>query len=92
MNAVEGMARNVDAVAHGLRLIVEKWLGTDFPADLRVSEAVGMSGKRRQYVRVEVPCRSDGAALYFFLHDDGTWDVFPQEEQGLAMSSRFFAA
>jgi hypothetical protein len=92
MNTVEVMAGDVDAVARGLRLIVEKWLGTDFPEDLRINEAFGVAGNRRQYVRIEVPCRGEGAALYFFLHDDGTWDVFPQEEQGIAMSSRLFAA
>jgi hypothetical protein len=92
MNMVEVMAGDVDAVTRGLRRIVGKWLGTDFPLDLRIGATCGISGNRQQYVRIELPCRNDGAALYFFLHDDGTWDVFPQEEQGLAMSSRLFAA
>lgn len=92
MNTVEVMAGDVDAVTRGLRRIVEKWLGTEFHFDLRISEACGIAGNRRRYVRIEVPCRNDGAALYFFLHDDGTWGVFPQEEPGLAMSSRLFAA
>jgi hypothetical protein len=64
-------------VHRSLRLVVEKWLGSTPAMPVRVTRFGRMPSNRRRYVCVEVLRPGGAVAIYFFLHDDGTWCVFP---------------
>lgn len=60
-----------------LRLLVEKWLGPTPAVPVRVTRFGRMSSNQRHYVCVEAMRPAGALAIYFFLHDDGVWCVFP---------------
>lgn len=72
-------------VHRSLRLLVEKWFGSTPAMPVRVTQFGRMPSNRRRYVCVEVSRPAGALAIYFFLHDDGTWRVFPPEIERPAM-------
>ena len=73
-------------VNRSLRLLVEKWLGLApaIPANLTKFSRSRLN--QRRYLCVEASWPAGTLTVYFFLHDDGTWRVFPPEAQRPAMS------
>ncbi|MCI0152027.1 hypothetical protein KNO81_40035 [Paraburkholderia sediminicola] len=74
------------AVEGSLRLLVEKWLGPTLGMPARVTWFGRMSSNQRRYVCIKTLWPAGALAIYFFLHDDGTWCVFPSEAKRPAMS------
>jgi hypothetical protein len=60
-----------------LRHVVELWLGAVQPGRLRVTRFGRSRGKRWRHVHVEVSRDKGVLGMLFFLHDDGSWCVFP---------------
>lgn len=69
-----------------LRLLVEKWLGPTPAMPARVIRFGRIPSNRRRFVCVEVSRPTGALAVYFFLHDNGEWHVFPPEVERPAMS------
>ena len=76
MNSAEGT----------LRLLVDKWLGSTTETRVRVIGFGRLSSGRRRYVYVEALRPGGAMAMYFFLHDDGRWCVFPPASERPAMA------
>nr|WP_082855217.1 hypothetical protein [Paraburkholderia phytofirmans] len=70
---------------NSLRLMVEKWLSPSSTMPARVARFGRMSSNRLRYVCVEALRPTGPLALYFFLHDDGKWRVFPPDVARPAM-------
>lgn len=92
MSMVKSGMDDLGGATGALQSVVEKWLGGRGSADMQITDGGGTGRYPGRYVRIEAPCRKDGAAMYFFLHDDGSWNVCPQEVRGVAMSTHLFAA
>nr|WP_240975287.1 hypothetical protein [Paraburkholderia aromaticivorans] len=60
-----------------LRLLVEKWLTPTAAAAIRVTRFSRTGFSKRRYVNIEVDRPGGSVSLFFFQHDDGTWQVFP---------------
>ena len=60
-----------------LRSRVEKWLTPRLPTSVRVTVFSRIGPDNRRYVRVESQEAAGSHALFFFLHDEGHWSVFP---------------
>jgi len=74
-----------------LRRIIDKWLAPTPAAPVRNIRLCRMQGSHIRYIRVEA-LRSTGVlALFFFRHDDGSWQVFPPEVVSMVMSPHRFA-
>lgn len=69
-----------------LRLLVKKWLGPTSAIAVRVTRFGRMSSNQRRFVCVEALRPAGKLAIYFFLHDDGVWCVFPPAVKRPAMS------
>lgn len=69
-----------------LRLLVEEWLGTTPAAAVRVKKFGRMSSNQQRFVCIEALRPAGKLAIYFFLHDDGVWCVFPRAVNRPAMS------
>jgi hypothetical protein len=74
-----------------LRRIVDKWLAPTPAAPVREIRLCRMQANRIRYVRVEALRPTGVLALFFFRHDDGSWQVFPPEAVRMTMSPRRFA-
>jgi hypothetical protein len=61
--------------AQSLRYQVEKWLAPSAP--VHVTSFGRTRWGRARYVCVETWLPTGSHALFFFLHDDGYWNVFP---------------
>jgi hypothetical protein len=63
-----------------LRSSVEKWL---MPAtSVRLTRFSHQGASHRRYIHVEAQRPQGPVGLFFFLHDDGTWQVFPPGKEG----------
>lgn len=69
-----------------LRLLVDKWLGSTPAMTVRVTQFGRTSSNQRRFVCVEALRPAGKLAIYFFLHDDGEWCVFPPAVKRPAMS------
>jgi hypothetical protein len=67
-----------------LRCLVEKWMGPS--AQARVTRFNPCAVYPWRYVRAELTGPSGDLAIVFFLHDDGSWCVFPPERKRPAMT------
>lgn len=76
----------MEAVKGSLRLVVEKWLGPTVTKPARIVRVGRMSSGRQRYVCVESSEQPGVLAIYFFLHDDGRWCVFPPAAKHPTMS------
>ena len=74
-----------------LRRIVDKWLAPTPASPVRDIRLCRMQANHIRYVRVEALRPSGVLALFFFRHDDGSWQVFPPEAVRMMMSPRRFA-
>ena len=74
-----------------LRRIVEKWLAPTPGTPVREIRLCRMPADHTRYVRVEALRPSGVLALFFFRHDDGSWQVFPPEAARMTMSPRRLA-
>ena len=70
---------------NSLRLLVEKWLVPTRSTPFRVTEFSRTRSNQRRYVCVEVMRAAGPVGIFFFRHSDGTWNVFPDEIEPLAM-------
>jgi len=61
--------------AQSLRYQVEKWLAPTTPVHVTAFGHTGWGGTR--YACVETCLPTGLHALFFFLHDDGYWNVVP---------------
>jgi hypothetical protein len=75
-----------------LRSQVEKWLAPRFPTSVRVTVFGRMGPHNRRYVRVESQEAAGSHALFFFLHDEGRWSVFPPQRESPKMTAERVAA
>lgn len=64
---------------NSLRLMIDKWLPSTVEARVKVTRFSRVRPNRRRYVCVEAIRPEGPVAIFFFLHDDGRWRVFPQE-------------
>ncbi|MCP2091784.1 UNVERIFIED_ORG: hypothetical protein J2Y81_007890 [Paraburkholderia sediminicola] len=62
-----------------LRSLVAKWLGSNPATPARVIRFGHIRSNRRRYVCVEALRPAGALTIYFFLHDDGMWCVYPPE-------------
>jgi hypothetical protein len=62
---------------HSLRGIVEKWLSPTPATPVSRIHLCRMQANHTRYVRVEAVRANGVLALFFFRHDDGSWQVFP---------------
>ncbi|MBC8742913.1 hypothetical protein F6X40_41355 [Paraburkholderia sp. UCT31] len=69
----------MNTAKRSLRSLVEKWLTPTAATPVRVTRFSRTGASRRRYARVEVQRPEGSVALFFFRHDDGTWQVFPPE-------------
>ena len=74
-----------------LRRIVDKWLAPTPAAPVRDIRLCRMQANHVRYVRVEALRPTGVLALFFFRHDDGSWQVFPPEAVRMMMRPRRFA-
>ncbi|GAQ26559.1 hypothetical protein K6V18_23825 [Ralstonia insidiosa] len=59
-----------------LGALIEKWLGAGASTPKRVIR-LHDSGPHNVCVQVKVARLAGEASLFFFRHDDGSWQVFP---------------
>lgn len=71
-----------------LRNLVEKWFALTPVMPVHVTRFRGTRSCQRPYVRVESLRPAGLFAIYFFRHGDGTWCVFPPEEEHPTMRVR----
>ncbi|SOE95149.1 hypothetical protein SAMN05414139_07999 [Burkholderia sp. D7] len=76
---------------NSLRRIVDKWLAPTPAAPVRDIRLCRMPANHVRYVRVEALRPTGVLALFFFRHDDGSWQVFPPEAARMTMSPRRLA-
>ena len=75
-----------------LRSLVDKWLGPTPMTPLRVMGFGRLPSSGRRYVCVEALRPTGALTIYFFLHDDGRWCVFPPASERPAMATLRCAA
>jgi len=56
-----------------LHKLVDKWLAPAPAMPVHVTQFGRTHSGHRRYVRVEASRPADSLALFFFLHDDGSW-------------------
>lgn len=70
-----------------LHLLVDKWLAPSSTVPARVTQFIHARGDAWRYVRVEAAQPTGVLAFFFFLHDDGSWCVFPPASKRPSMST-----
>ena len=68
-----------------LRALVDKWFAPTLATPIRVTRCSRNRADGRRYVRVETERPGGPIALFFFLHGDGTWQVFPPRDECLTI-------
>ncbi|WP_233808302.1 hypothetical protein [Paraburkholderia sp. HP33-1] len=75
-----------------LHYLVDKWLAPAPSVRIRVVQFGRIQGGSRRYVHVEASAPSGTRAIFFFLHDDGCWCVFPPQNAQPSMTAHRLAA
>jgi hypothetical protein len=75
-----------------LRLVVEKWFAPTPAMPVRVTEFGRTSSNQRRYVRIEALRPAGLLVIFFFRHDDGSWNVSPPKTDMPAMRGYPLAA
>ncbi len=75
-----------------LHWAVDKWLAPTPSMPARVTRFCRTGMHRRRYVCVEALRPSGLLSIFFFRHDDGTWNVFPPEAERPAMNGHRLAS
>jgi hypothetical protein len=68
-----------------LRVLVEKWFAATGAIPVRVVSFTRTAAGHRRCVGVEAERQAGPLTLFFFSHDDGSWQVFPPEASRPAM-------
>ncbi len=74
-----------------LHWAVDKWLAPTPSMPARVVRFCHSASQHRRYVCVEALRPGGLLSIFFFRHDDGSWQVFPPEAVRMMMSPRRFA-
>jgi len=69
-----------------LRWLINKWFAFDTEADDRSTRARRVQFKSGRCVCVEAKHTGGKVVIFFFRHDDGSWQVFPPAAKRLALS------
>ncbi|MGF6601541.1 hypothetical protein P3T23_006283 [Paraburkholderia sp. GAS448] len=69
-----------------LHWAVDKWLAPTPAMPARVARCCRTGTHRRRYVCVEALRPGGLLSIFFFRHDDGTWNVFPPAAERPAMN------
>lgn len=77
----------MNTTAKSLRSQVDKWLSPTYAKRTRVIRFSRLSLHRGRYVCVETSGPTGTLALFFFQHDDRSWQVYPPEVERPEMSS-----
>lgn len=75
-----------------LRLVVDKWFTPTTATPVRVTEFGRITSTQRRYVRIEALRPAGLLVIFFFRHDDGSWNVFPPIAEMPAMRACQLAA
>ncbi|MFL9856756.1 hypothetical protein PQR72_13650 [Paraburkholderia madseniana] len=67
----------MNTAERSLRSLVEKWLTPTAATPIRVTRFSRTGSTRGRYVRVDAQRPEGSVGLFFFRHDNGTWQVFP---------------
>jgi hypothetical protein len=82
----------MNARSKSLRSMVEKWLAPTPAMPVRITRLRRTHLNRKRSVRVEAYRPAGPLVVLFFLHDDGSWCVFPPETERPTMSVDRIAA
>jgi hypothetical protein len=82
----------MNAGEKSLRVMVEKWFSPTPATTVRVTEFGRISSTQRRYVRAEAPRPTGLFVIFFFRHDDGSWNVYPPRTDRPAMRAYWLAA
>jgi hypothetical protein len=75
-----------------LHWAVNKWLAPTPAMPARVTRLARSTGQGLRCVRVEAARPGGLLSIFFFRHDDGSWNVFPPAAQRPAMNGSRMAA
>jgi hypothetical protein len=75
-----------------LRTLVGKWFGSPPVVTILVLEFSRTRTGRKRYVRIGTARADRSLTIVFFRHDDGSWNVFPEEASRPAMRAYALAA
>lgn len=84
--------QEMNASEKSLRFVVEKWFAPSPAMPVRVTEFRRITSNQRRYVRIEAIRPAGPLVIFFFRHDDGSWNVFPQIAEMPAMRACQLAA
>ncbi len=76
----------MNAGQRSLRLVVEKWISPARATSVRITEFGRVTSNQRRYVRIEALRPAGALVIFFFQHDDGSWNVFPPNATTPALS------
>jgi len=60
-----------------LRWLIDKWLAPTPAMPVRLTRYGRAGSNQRRCVRAEALRPTGSLAIFFFRHDDGSWNVFP---------------
>jgi hypothetical protein len=72
--------------AKSLHRVVDKWLALSPVIPVRVTQVRRIGTAPCRCVRVEATRPGGPLLIFFFRHDDGTWNVFPPAVERPAMN------
>ena len=84
--------QEMNASEKSLRLVVEKWFAPTPAMSVRVTGFGRTTSNQRRYVRIEALRPAGLLVIFFFQHDDGSWNVFPPIAEMPAMRACQLAA
>ncbi len=67
-----------------LRAVIDKWIGRTATNPIRVIRQ--RDARSGRYVLVSLSQSPTAQVIFFFRHDNGSWNVFPPEIQRPAMT------
>jgi hypothetical protein len=84
---IQGFKENIMAAAEkSLHWAVDKWLAPTPSMPARVVQFCHRASQHQRYVCVEALRPSGLLSIFFFRHDDGSWNVFPPQAERPAMN------
>ncbi len=67
----------ISTTMRSLRSMVERWLSPESAKQVHVTQFTKKRSLKRCYVCVETFKSTGAVTMFFFRHQDGTWQVFP---------------
>jgi len=95
LKAIEVAASKESIMVAGeksLHWVVDKWLAPTAAMPARVTQFCRSGRQRCCYVCVEASGPRGLLSIFFFRHDDGTWNVFPPTAERPSMNGHRLAA